>query len=49
LVKFLLEKEGKKEIPIFFLPKRGTLQAEKRNKKRAYLPNILVVPSSSLT
>jgi len=29
----LLEKEGKKEHPIFFLPQRGTLRAEKRKKK----------------
>ena len=33
----------KKELPIFFLPRRGTLRAEKRNKKRAYLSNTLVV------
>ena len=36
--KLLLEKEGKKELPIFFL--------EKRNKKQAYLSNTLVVPPS---
>jgi len=37
--KLLLEKEGKKELPIFFL--------KKRNKKQAYLSNTLVVPPSS--